>query len=99
MSAQATVGGLSHRLATRSRESGSALLTAWTGIPDALLAGVLARENFDCVTLDMQHGAHDIASIIPSIAQVALAGKPSIVKFHDYRVVDAKRKEGHDHDK
>ena len=40
MSAQATVGGLSHRLATRSRESGAALLTAWTGIPDALLAGV-----------------------------------------------------------
>ncbi len=47
MSAQATVGGLSHRLATRSRESGSALLTAWTGIPDALLAGVLAREDID----------------------------------------------------
>ena len=81
MGIQSAVGTLSHRLAQRSSGQVATLLTAWTGIPDALLAGVLAREDFDCVTLDMQHGAHDIASIIPSIAQVALAGKPSIVRI------------------
>ncbi len=81
MGTQSAVGTLSHRLVQRSSGQGATLLTAWTGIPDALLAGVLAREDFDCVTLDMQHGAHDIASIIPSIAQVALAGKPSIVRI------------------
>lgn len=81
MGTQTAVGTLSHRLAERTAGKGSTLLTAWTGIPEPLLAGVLAREDFDCVTLDMQHGAHDMASIIPSIAQVALAGKPSIVRI------------------
>jgi 4-hydroxy-2-oxoheptanedioate aldolase len=71
-----SVASLSQRLG-----KGTPLITAWTGIPDPLLAGVLAREEFDAVVLDMQHGAHDIHSIIPSIAQVALAGKPAIVRI------------------
>jgi 4-hydroxy-2-oxoheptanedioate aldolase len=57
------------------------MLTAWVGLPDPLVAGVLAREDFDAVVLDMQHGAFDIATAIPAIAQVALAGKPAIVRI------------------
>ena len=60
---------------------GAGLLTAWVGMPDPMVAGMLAREDFDAVTLDMQHGANDIASITNGIAQVALAGKPSIVRI------------------
>ena len=60
---------------------GSALLTAWVGIPAPLVAGMLAREDFDVITLDMQHGAQDISSVTQSIALVALAGKPSLVRI------------------
>lgn len=59
---------------------GSGLLTGWVGIPDPLLAGHLAREAFDAVVLDMQHGQLDLATTIDCIAHVALAGKPSIVR-------------------
>ncbi len=40
----------------------------------------LAREAFDAVTLDMQHGAVDFAGAMRSILSVALAGKPTIVR-------------------
>jgi len=59
---------------------GSGLLTGWVGIPDPISAGHLAREDFDAIVLDMQHGQLDLASTIGCIAQVALAGKPSIVR-------------------
>ncbi len=61
--------------------NGATLLTAWTGIPDPLLAGLLARESFDTVTLDMQHGAQDIASVTLGIGMVSAAGKPTIVRI------------------
>ncbi len=60
---------------------GSGLLTAWVGMPDPLVAGMLALEDFDAITLDMQHGANDIHSTGLGIAQVTLAGKPTIVRI------------------
>jgi len=72
----ATLGALANKIG-----GGSGLLTAWVGMPEPLVAGMLAHENFDAVTLDMQHGANDIASIGQGIAQVTLAGKPTIVRI------------------
>lgn len=60
---------------------GSGLLTAWVGIPDPVVAGHLALEDFDAVTIDMQHGANDIASVRQAIAYVTLAHKPSLVRI------------------
>ncbi|MCP8938916.1 aldolase/citrate lyase family protein [Alsobacter sp. SYSU M60028] len=56
------------------------LLTAWLGIPSPILAGVVAREGVDCVTLDMQHGGFDLAAAVLGIGQVMLAGKPALVR-------------------
>lgn len=42
------------RLAT-----GDPAFTAWCGLPEPMVAGLLAREGFDAVTLDMQHGFTD----------------------------------------
>jgi 4-hydroxy-2-oxoheptanedioate aldolase len=60
--------------------SGGTVLTAWSAIPDPLVVGIVAREGFDAVTLDMQHGSHDVGSAIRSIPAVAAAGKPAIVR-------------------
>lgn len=49
-------------------------------MPEPLVAESAARAGFDCVTLDMQHGLHDPASVMRCIGAVALAGKPAIVR-------------------
>jgi len=66
----------------RSRlKAGETLYTAWSAIPDPLVAEFLARTNFDAVTLDMQHGCHSTESVMRGVAAVALAGKPALVRI------------------
>jgi 4-hydroxy-2-oxoheptanedioate aldolase len=57
------------------------VLSAWCGLPDPAVAGLLAREDFDAVTLDMQHGAIDFAAVLRAIALIAAAGKPPIARI------------------
>lgn len=66
-------------LATRLR-AGETLHSGWVTLPEPLVAELTARAAFDCVTLDMQHGLHDTASVMRSIGAIALAGKPAIVR-------------------
>jgi 4-hydroxy-2-oxoheptanedioate aldolase len=77
-SASSAYAALSQRL---GKGTGSGLLTGWIGIPDPLVASVIAREDFDAVTLDMQHGFVDVSSAVNGIAQIALAGKPAIIRI------------------
>jgi 4-hydroxy-2-oxoheptanedioate aldolase len=70
--AQDTIGS---RLA-----AGETLFTAWSAIPDPLVAEFLARSSFDAVTLDMQHGCHSTESVMRGVAAISLAGKPAIVR-------------------
>ena len=69
------VGKLAHDLVS---ERG--VLSAWIGVNDAAVADALAREPFDAVTLDMQHGGVDFIGATRSIVAIALAGKPTIVR-------------------
>ena len=55
--------------------------SAWVGINDAQIAEALAREDFDAVTLDMQHGSVDLVGAAQAILSVALAGKPTVVRI------------------
>jgi 4-hydroxy-2-oxoheptanedioate aldolase len=41
----------------------------------------LAAEDFDAVTLDMQHGVLDLAAAIRAIPMVAAAGKPALARI------------------
>ena len=43
--------------------AGETLFTAWSTIPDPLVAEFAARTGFDAVTLDMQHGNHSTESV------------------------------------
>lgn len=66
----------------RSRlQAGETLYTAWSAIPDPLVAEFLARSNFDAVTLDMQHGCHSTESVMRGVAAITLAGKPALVRI------------------
>jgi 4-hydroxy-2-oxoheptanedioate aldolase len=66
-------------LAARLR-AGETVLTAWSAIPDALVAEYCARAGFDAVTLDMQHGFQGVESVLRGIGAVRLAGVPAIVR-------------------
>lgn len=66
-------------LAARLRAD-ETIFTAWSAIPDPLVAEFLARAGFDTVTLDMQHGCHSTDSVMRGIAAVALAGAPASVR-------------------
>jgi len=67
------------KLASRLAANGEALC-AWVTVNEPGVAEWLAREPFDAVALDMQHGAIDYDGAIRSILSVALAGKPTIVR-------------------
>lgn len=56
------------------------VLTAWSSVPDKGFVGQLAMQDFDCITLDMQHGGHDERSVYDGIAEVVLRGKPCVVR-------------------
>ncbi len=56
------------------------VLSAWSMIAEPLLAETLARAGYGAVTLDMQHGAHDLSSVIPAIVAVTGAGVPTVVR-------------------
>jgi 4-hydroxy-2-oxoheptanedioate aldolase len=59
----------------------SPAFTAWCGISEPAIPGILAHEAFDAVTIDMQHGAVDFAATVRAIPLVAAAGKPAIVRI------------------
>ncbi|WP_342105748.1 HpcH/HpaI aldolase family protein [Methylobacterium sp. SI9] len=60
--------------------TGHARFLGWSCIADPALAGALARAGFDAVLLDQQHGAYDYRSSCAAITEVALAGKPALVR-------------------
>ena len=72
---EAVVGMLAEALAAEAP-----LFCAWVGMNEPAVAEALAREAFDAVVLDMQHGAFDFVGASRAILSVALAGKPTIVR-------------------
>lgn len=77
-------------LAARLRAD-ETLYTAWSAIPDPLVAEFLARSAFDTVTLDMQHGCHTVDSVLRGIAAIKLTGKPAVVRIPVGRYETASR--------
>jgi 4-hydroxy-2-oxoheptanedioate aldolase len=72
---EAILGKLSESLSTDAP-----VFSAWVGMNEAAVAEALAREGFDAVILDLQHGALDFTGASRGILAVALAGRPAIVR-------------------
>jgi len=53
----------------------------WSGFRDPQIAGALARQSFDVIVLDAQHGFHDDGSLLDCIHQVTAAGKSPMVRL------------------
>jgi 4-hydroxy-2-oxoheptanedioate aldolase len=59
---------------------GQTLFTAWSSITSGHVAGLVAASGYDVVTLDMQHGAHDAASVFACTESIRRAGAHVIVR-------------------
>jgi 4-hydroxy-2-oxoheptanedioate aldolase len=87
-------GGIIATLARRIKD-GDCLFAAWVGINDPAVPELLARDGYDTIVLDMQHGAIDLTGALRGTGSVALAGKPAIerIPVGDFatasRVIDA----------
>lgn len=68
------------KLAARLK-AGEIIYSGWSGVPDAVSCEYLAMADFDAITLDMQHGGHDEASVLRSIPPILLHGKPCLVRI------------------
>ena len=56
--------------------------SAWCGLPESARSpALLAREDFDAVALDMQHGPIDLAAVLRAIPLITAAGKPAMVRI------------------
>lgn len=59
---------------------GETVVSAWCGLPDPSVSAILAQEDFDAITLDMQHGPITLAEVIRAIPLINAAGKPAIAR-------------------
>lgn len=64
----------------RDIASGRPVIAAWCGLPEPTVPGLLAREAFDAIAIDMQHAPVDLRAVVSAIPLVAAAGKPTIVR-------------------
>ena len=53
----------------------------WCGFRDPQLTGMIARQSFDSIVFDAQHGFHNEDSLIDCIPQVVMAGKAPLVRL------------------
>ncbi|QDY99553.1 HpcH/HpaI aldolase/citrate lyase family protein [Nitratireductor mangrovi] len=60
--------------------AGETLFTAWSSVPDTITVEILARQGFDAVTLDMQHGGHHEDSVVRGIAPIAAVSRHAVVR-------------------
>ncbi|MBS9720685.1 2,4-dihydroxyhept-2-ene-1,7-dioic acid aldolase [Tianweitania sp. BSSL-BM11] len=65
----------------RERLQSETLISTWSGIPDALTVELLASQPGDAVTLDMQHGGHDEASVLRSLPMILHQNKHALVRI------------------
>lgn len=67
-------------LAQRLR-AGETVYTGWCPLGAPIVAETLAREGFNTVTLDQQHGLWDTAAIVTGIAAVRAGGAAAVVRI------------------
>ena len=65
----------------RRLAAGETVYTGWCGLPAPIIAETIAREGFNTVTIDQQHGLWDTAATVTGIAAVRAGGAAPIVRI------------------
>ena len=56
------------------------IINGWLSIPNSFLAELMANEDWDSLTLDIQHGLIDYSSSIPMVQAISTASKPVLAR-------------------
>lgn len=65
----------------KALQSGQEVITGWSAIPNPLVSEALLSAGYDTVTLDMQHGFHDVASVLAGVTSCKMLGKRALVRI------------------
>jgi 4-hydroxy-2-oxoheptanedioate aldolase len=61
-------------------KSGEVTTCAWLGINHSYVAELFARQDFDCIALDLQHNPNEPKDILSMIQAIELAQKPTLIR-------------------
>jgi 4-hydroxy-2-oxoheptanedioate aldolase len=69
--------------------AGEVLGCAWLGINHSFVVELFARQDFDCITLDMQHNMNESADLVGLLQAIELSNKPTLIRAasHDSAVL------------
>ena len=56
-------------------KNGEATVNGWLAIPNSFSAEVMAHENWDSLTIDIQHGLNDYSTAIPMLQAISTTDK------------------------
>lgn len=60
---------------------GRAAGNCWLGLPSAYAAEIIAHQGWDSVTIDLQHGLNDLASMVASLTAVSTTPTVPLVRI------------------
>jgi 4-hydroxy-2-oxoheptanedioate aldolase len=64
----------------RRLAAGETVYTGWCALPAPIVAETIAREGFNTVTIDQQHGLWDTAATVNAVAAIRAAGAAPVVR-------------------
>ena len=59
---------------------GNGAINAWLAIPNAITAEIAAMQDFDSVTIDLQHGLNDYQIALSMLQAVSTSDKTAMVR-------------------
>jgi 4-hydroxy-2-oxoheptanedioate aldolase len=70
-------------------QAGEVLGCAWLGINHSFVVELFARQDFDCIALDMQHNMNESADLVGLLQAIELSNKPTLIRAasHDSAVL------------
>ncbi len=60
--------------------AGKPALNGWLGIPSSFSAELMSQQNFDSITIDLQHGLIDYTTAVPMMQAMAASGKTTLCR-------------------
>ena len=64
----------------RRLAAGETVYTGWCALPAPIVAETIAREGFNTVTIDQQHGLWDTEATVTAVAAIRAAGAAPVVR-------------------
>jgi 4-hydroxy-2-oxoheptanedioate aldolase len=62
-------------------KAGGEVVTGWLAIPSSVSAELMAKQGFDALTIDLQHGAVDYSDMLPMLQAISITDTTPMVRL------------------